>query len=267
MTTANTDLLPSSSGPNPRPETARSIRFEIFLVFLITLGMSGLRSLIDLIDALLAPVPLASQTVAIVVPQAKASTLDLIKQLLSITTGLAWGALGLYLLWRAGINIRDRLGLDLRRPWKDLLAGLILAAVVGIPGLGFYLVAHAAGMNLTVAPTVLNDIWWRVPVLVLAAIENGFLEEVLVVGYLLTRLEQLQVNRWVALALSAVLRGSYHLYQGFGGFIGNAVMGLVFGAYWQRTRRLWPLVIAHSLIDIVAFVGYGLLKGHLSWLP
>src|SRR6478609_8610792 len=267
MTTVNTDFLPPAGNPTARQDTPRSIRFEIVLVFLVTLRMSGLRSLIDLIDALLAPIPLASQTVAIVVPQAKASTLDLIKQLLSITTGLAWGALGLYLLWRAGVNIRERLGLDLRRPAKDLFAGLILAAVIGIPGLGFYLLAHAAGMNLTVAPTVLNDVWWRVPVLVLAAIANGFLEEVLVVGYLLTRLEQLRVNRWAGLAISAVLRGSYHLYQGFGGFLGNAVMGLVFGAYWQRTRRLWPLVIAHSLIDIVAFVGYGLLKAHVSWLP
>jgi len=267
MTTVNTEFLPPGGSPPPRQETPGSIRFEIVLVFLITLGTAGMRSLVNLIDALLAPVPLASQTVAIVVPQAKASALDLIKQLLSITTGLAWGALGLYLLWRAGINIRERLGLDLRRPAKDLLAGLILAAVIGIPGLGFYLVAHAAGMNLTVAPTVLNDVWWRVPILVLAAIENGFLEEALVVGYLLTRLEQLRVNRWAALGISAVLRGSYHLYQGFGAFIGNAVMGLVFGAYWQRTRRLWPLVIAHSLIDIVAFVGYGLLKAHVSWLP
>src|SRR6478735_7802398 len=248
MTTVNTDFLPPAGNPTARQDTPRSIRFEIVLVFLVTLGMSGLRSLIDLIDALLAPIPLASQTVAIVAPQAKARTLDLIKQLLSITTGLAWGALGLYLLWRAGINIRDRLGLDLRRPWKDLLAGLILAAVIGIPGLGFYLLAHTAGMNLTVAPTVLNDVWWRVPVLVLAAIENGFLEEVLVVGYLLTRLEQLRVNRCAALAISAVLRGSYHLYQGFGGFLGNAVMGLVFASLFRRTRRLWPLVIAHSVL-------------------
>ncbi len=263
MTTAETDFLPG----RPPAETARSIRFEIVLVFLITLGMSGLRSLIDLIDALLAPIPLASQTVTIVVPQAKASLLDLVKQLLSIGTGLAWGGLGLYLLWRAGINLRDKLGLDLRRPFRDLGAGLILAAVIGIPGLGFYLFAHAVGMNLTVAPSILNDTWWRIPVLLFAAIENGFLEEVLVVGYLLTRLEQLKVKPWPALLISAVLRGSYHLYQGFGGFIGNAVMGLVFGYYWQRTGRLWPLVVAHSLIDIVAFVGYGLLKGHVGWLP
>lgn len=251
----------------PRPETPGSIRFEVLLVFLVTLGMSGLYSLINLIDALLAPVPLASQTVAIVVPQAKASLLDLVKQLLSIVSGLAWGGLGLYLLWRAGFNIRERLGLDLRRPWRDLVTGVVLAAVIGIPGLGFYLAAHALGVNLTVAPTTLNDVWWRIPVLLLAAVENGFLEEVLVVGYLLTRLEQLGVRPWWALGASALLRGSYHLYQGFGGFLGNAIMGVVFGWYWQRARRLWPLVVAHSLIDIVAFVGYGLLKGSVDWLP
>jgi len=42
----------------------------------------------------------------------------------------------------------------------------------------------------------------------------------------------------------AVLRGSYHLYQGFGGFLGNAAMGVVFAVVFRRTRRLWPLVIA-----------------------
>jgi membrane protease YdiL (CAAX protease family) len=258
--------LPRVGAPLP-PETARSIRFEIVLVFLVTLGTSALRSIVDIIDALMAPVPLASQTVTIVAPQAKASLLDLIKQLLSISTGLAWGGLGLYLLWRAGIKLTTHLGLDLKRPWKDLAGGVLLAAIIGIPGLGFYLVAHAAGINLTVAPAVLNDVWWRIPILIFAAIENGFLEEVLVVGYLLTRLEQLGVKRWPALLISSVLRGGYHLYQGFGGFIGNAIMGIVFGWAWQRWRRLWPLVIAHSLIDIVAFVGYGLLRGHVNWLP
>ena len=28
-----------------------------------------------------------------------------------------------------------------------------------------------------------------------------------------------------------------------------------------------PLIIAHFLIDAVAFVGYALLAGHVSWLP
>ena len=251
----------------PRPYTARSMWVELIIVFLVTLASSGLSSLVSLIDSLLAPVPLASQTVAIVVPQAQASFLDLIRQLLSIVRGFAWGALGLYLLWRSGVNLRDRLGLDRRRPWSDLGTGVVLAAIIGIPGIAFYLSAVAIGINLTVAPSTLNDVWWRLPVLILAAIENGFLEEVLVVGYLITRLEQLKLPGWAAITSSAVLRGSYHLYQGFGGFLGNAVMGVVFAWWFRRTRRLWPLVIAHSLLDIFSFAGYALLKGSVSWLP
>jgi membrane protease YdiL (CAAX protease family) len=259
---------PEAGGdPVPRPYTARSIRIELIIVFLITLGLSGLYSLVDLVDALLAPIPLASQTVSILVPQAQASLLDLVKQLLAILRGFAWGALGLYLLWRSGVNLRTRLGLDLRKPWADLGVGVALAAVIGIPGLAFYLLAVQLGINLTVAPTTLNDVWWRLPVLILAAIENGFLEEVLVVGYLLTRLDQLKVPAVIAIAISAVLRGSYHLYQGFGGFLGNAVMGVVFAWWFRRTRRLWPLVIAHSLLDITVFVGYSALRGTVSWLP
>ncbi|HEY4993363.1 MAG TPA: CPBP family intramembrane glutamic endopeptidase [Nakamurella sp.] len=273
MTSAAVPPLPTggdsgvAGDPIPRPYTARSIRVELTVVFLVTLGLSGLLSLTDLVDALLAPVPLASQTVSILVPQAQASLLDLIKQLLTILRGFAWGALGLYLLWRSGVNLRDRLGLDLRKPWADLGVGIALAAVIGIPGLAFYLLAVQLGINLTVAPTTLNDVWWRLPVLILAAVENGFLEEVLVVGYLLTRLDQLRVPPFVAIAISAILRGSYHLYQGFGGFLGNAVMGVVFAWLFRRTRRLWPLVIAHSLLDITVFVGYSALRGRVSWLP
>jgi len=242
----------------PPQETRRSIKIEIFIVFAVTLGASGLRSLISLIDSALQPTPLASQTVSIVVPQARADYLDLIRQLIDVVAKTSWGLLGLYLLWRAGIRFSQHLGLDLRAPWSDTAKALLLAAVIGIPGLVFYVFAYRAGFNLNVVPTALKDVWWSGPVLVLAAIENGFLEEVLVVGYLLTRLRQLNVNPWIALAASAVLRGSYHLYQGFGGFAGNVVMGLVFGYAYLRWRRLGPLIIAHSLIDVVAFVGYAL---------
>lgn len=251
----------------PRPYSPRSLWVELVVVFLVTLGSSGLSSLVSLADALLAPVPLASQTVSIIVPQAQASYLDLIKQLLTIVRGLAWGGLGLYLLWRSGVDLRNRLGLDRSRPWSDLGVGVVLTAVIGIPGIALYLGAVAAGINLTVAPSTLNDVWWRLPVLILAAVENGFLEEVLVVGYLVTRLEQLRLPGWAVIGVSAVLRGSYHLYQGFGGFLGNAAMGVVFAWWFRRTRRLRPLVIAHSLLDIFAFAGYALLKGTVSWLP
>ncbi|MFT7835407.1 CPBP family intramembrane metalloprotease [Saccharothrix sp. BKS2] len=232
----------------------------------MTLGLSGLRSLVRLLDSLLNPVPLNEQKVAINVPQARFDLLDLIAQLLGVLQLAAWGGLGLYLLWRGGIRL-GALGLDRTRIGPDALGSLGLAAVIGIPGLVFYLVAWNLGLNLAVQPSTLDEAWWRSVVLVLSAIGNAWAEEVLVVGYLLTRLRQLGWGEHTALLASAVLRGSYHLYQGFGGFLGNVVMGLVFGKVWQRTNRLWVLVVAHTLLDVVAFVGYSLLRGHVSWLP
>ena len=44
------------------------------------------------------------------------------------------------------------------------------------------------------------------------------------------------------------------------------MFGLLLGWLYQRTRRLWPLVIAHTVIDITAFVGYSLLAGVVGWL-
>ena len=70
-----------------------------------------------------------------------------------------------------------------------------------------------------------------------------------------------------AVAVSAVLRGSYHLHQGFGPFFGNVVMGVIFGTLFIRWRRTNPMIIAHTLINAVAFIGYTLLAAHVSWLP
>ena len=63
---------------------------------------------------------------------------------------------------------------------------------------------------------------------------------------------------WVIVATAALLRGSYHLYQGFGGFLGNIAMGAIFGALYMWKGRLLPLIVAHVIIDSVAFLGYPL---------
>ncbi|MFB9906478.1 CPBP family intramembrane glutamic endopeptidase [Allokutzneria oryzae] len=248
------------------PARRRAVGVEILLVFSITFGLSGARSLLSLLSSLLRPEPLSQQSVAINVPRAALSLIDLAYQLLGVVQLVAWGGLGAYLLYRAGIRLSS-IGLDRTRRGGDLASGLGLAALIGVPGLAFYLVMRAVGLNLTVMPSTLDDVWWRAPVLVLSAIGNSWAEEVLVVGYLITRLRQLGWSENRSLLLSSVLRGSYHLYQGFGGFVGNIVMGLVYGRFWQRHQRLWALVAAHALIDTVAFVGYALLRGAVPWLP
>jgi membrane protease YdiL (CAAX protease family) len=248
------------------PGQRRAIVIELVIVFAVTLGLSAARSLLSLLDSLLRPEPLRDQAVALNVPQATVDLIDLLKQLLGAAQLVAWGALGLYLLWRAGIRL-SAIGLDRGSVGRDLRVGAGLAALIGIPGLGLYLLAYQLGANLAVLPSTLDDTWWRPVALSVAAVGNAWAEEILVVGYLITRLRQLGLPENSSLLVSAVLRGAYHLYQGFGGFLGNLVMGLVFGRVWQRSNRLWPLVVAHTLLDVVAFVGYSLLRGRVPWLP
>jgi membrane protease YdiL (CAAX protease family) len=90
----------------------------------------------------------------------------------------------------------------------------------------------------------------------------GVLEEFIAV-YLITRLQQLRLTPAAAIGASALLRASYHLYQGWGGFLGNLGMGALFGFVFVRTRRAWPLVIAHALLDVAAGVGYIVFRKHL----
>ena len=245
----------------------RLIGWEIFVVFAVSLGASGLNALIELIGSLTAPQSLRQQQALLVGSLAPGRPLlDLVLQLVSVAEGLAPVALVFYLLARSGEAPSD-MGLDASQPGRDAAWGALIAAVIGGTGLALYLTAFHLGISLTVVPENLPAVWWRIPILILNAAQDGILEEVLVIGYLLRRLDQLGWTPWRAIVFSALLRGSYHLYQGFGGFLGNAVMGVIFGYLYRRWGRITPLVIAHTLIDSVAFVGYAALHGRVSWLP
>lgn len=245
----------------------RWLRIEIVLVLGVSLGTSGLYAIVDLIGRLTAPQPLKNQQAVLNTSQARGRPwLDLTYQLLDIGYAVVPAFLALYLIVRRGDALRS-IGLDRERNRWDAGAGVGLALLIGLPGFGLYLAAHALGISASIVPTNLPDVWWRYPILVLSAVQNAFLEEIVVLAYLVTRLELLHWRPRAALGASAVLRGSYHLYQGFGGFLGNLVMGLIFGYVFQRTRRILPMFIAHSLIDTVAFIGYAALAGHVSWLP
>jgi membrane protease YdiL (CAAX protease family) len=255
--------------PTPEPTPAltaaerRAFTIEIAVVLAVTFGLSAVSAILQLTDFVLRG--LADQSVALNPRRSYFSLIDLGLNLTSVARLVAWGALAVYLLWRSGFTL-DRIGIGRFRLRPDLLGGLGLAALIGVPGLGLYVAARALGFSAEVVPTELSDHWWRVPVLVAAAFANGWAEEVIVVGYLLRRFDQLGVSPVKGVIWSSLLRGAYHLYQGFGAGVGNLVMGLVFGYVYRRWGRLWPLVIAHGIIDTVAFVGYALLAQHLGWL-
>ncbi|GIF49350.1 CAAX prenyl protease-like protein [Asanoa ferruginea] len=246
-----------------RVESRTRLRAEILIVLGLSLGQSAIYSLVTIVARLTAAAPLSQQTATLNPSQSARPYLDLTYQLLGIFFALVPVALALYLLR----SPRSLLGLDARRPWFDLGWGVALAAAIGLPGLGLVFVAAQLGINANLVPAALPHLWWAVPVLILSAAQNAILEEIVVVGYLVTKLRDLGWKLVWVVAASAVLRGSYHLYQGFGAFLGNAVMGVVFALFFIRTRRVLPLVVAHTLLDVVAFVGYSLLPhSWFSWL-
>jgi membrane protease YdiL (CAAX protease family) len=245
----------------------RLLRWEIVTVFAVSLGASGVYALVQYIGSLTAQQALSKQAVIVHGTQAPGRPLlDLFLQLTSISLALAPVLLVFYLLARSGER-PSSIGLDASQPGRDLAWGAGLAALIGGSGLALYLVAYHLGVELNVVAENLPDIWWRFPILILSAAQNAIVEEVIVVGYLLSRLDKLGVRPAWAIAISAVIRGSYHLYQGIGAFFGNAAMGVIFGLFYRRYGRVTPLIVAHTLIDAVTFVGYALLAGHVSWLP
>jgi membrane protease YdiL (CAAX protease family) len=237
----------------PAPGLSRRLLAEeVVVVLSLSLLASAVFAILSFLEA-----PLRGQTVVSVNPNPHIE-----QQVFRLLFGLAPVWLVVYLVRRDGEGLGD-LGLAFDRPLEDLLRGLALFAVVAVGGIGIYLGAVALGLNRFVVPVPPLGHWWTIPILVLTAAEAALLEEIVVVAYLVTRLRQLGLTEIAAIGSSALLRGTYHLYQGWGGFAGNLVMGLLFGLFFVRTRRAWPIVIAHFLLDVGAGVGYIVFRTHL----
>jgi membrane protease YdiL (CAAX protease family) len=223
---------------------------EVLIVLSLSLLPSAVNAIISLASA-----PLAGVAVFVYGNVALAS------QLSSIVFGLAPVALVVHLA-RRDRDPLDRFGLGSSAIGRDTGAGVLLGLGVALVGLAIYIAAVALKINRFVVPVPPTGHWWTVPVLVLGAIQAALLEEVVAVGYLIRRLEQLGWSGAVAVVASAVLRASYHLYQGWGGFVGNLALGLAFGSIFWKWRRVWPLVAAHATVDILAGGAYLVYRGH-----
>jgi uncharacterized protein len=237
----------------PAPLDRRTIVEEILVVLSLSVLRSAAFAILSLFEA-----PIAG----VVVAAADQST-EFARQVLGVVFAVAPVFLVIHLVRRSGEGV-ELIGLRTDEPGRDLSRGVVVFAVVGAAGIGIYLAAVAIGVNRFVLPVPPLGHWWTIPALVLNAIEAGLLEEVVVLGYLVTRLRQLSWSPFGAIATSALLRGSYHLYQGWGGFFANLAMGALFGVLFLRWgRRTWPFVVAHTLLDVGAGVGFILFREHL----
>lgn len=244
-------------------ELKRRLDFEILLVLGVSLGRSAVYSVVAFIAALTAPKGLGGSTTTINQSESPREWLDATYQLLGTFFQIVPVFLAFFLL---GSGAMLKVGLSRLQLGRQLWQGFVIAAAIGIPGLGLYLAARAMNLSVQVVATDVLAYWWTTPMLLLSAAGASLIEEAVMVGYLFTRLKERGLSDRKILWLSALVRGSYHLYQGIGGFVGNIVMGLVFGRIYQKTGKLLPLLFAHFLLDAVVFVGYAWAKTFLPFL-
>lgn len=240
----------------PMPASRRRIIAEVLLVLGLSLGASAVYSIVDIVNRTTQAKPLSQQTATLNGSLSPRPTFDLIYQLLGLFFDIVPVLLVVFLLWQSARPHLGRLGVDFARPGRTVLAGFGLALLIGIPGIGVYLGSKALGIGVTVVASTAETFWWSTAVLILSALRAALQEEIIVIGYLFARLRDLHLRPWTIILSAAILRGSYHLYQGFGAFVGNFAMGVLFGWLYARYGRVLPLVIAHFVIDAAIFVGY-----------
>lgn len=96
--------------------------------------------------------------------------------------------------------------------------------------------------------------WGAVLLCLVGFTANSVAEELAMRGYLIPRFEEMIKSSVVAVGLSSALFASYHLYQGVQNAIAIFMCGIVYGMFFCFFRRLWPLVIAHTLGNLINYL-------------
>src|SRR5690554_1394119 len=114
------------------PGNRRGLWLEIGIVLGVSLGASAVYSLVAIANRLTREQSLSEQTATLNPTLSERPVFDLIYQFLAIFFDLVPVVLVAFLLWRAARPHLGRLGIDFRKPWRDLGWAVALALVIGI---------------------------------------------------------------------------------------------------------------------------------------
>jgi membrane protease YdiL (CAAX protease family) len=151
--------------------------------------------------------------------------------------------------WFLSVRGWDFAGLAAYPSWREVGEGAVFAIAFL---LGWGLLWEIVRRLLAIPPALAGTdayapgLDW--PTLLAICLINPLFEELLVCGYIVSALKPWQ-GPGLAIVMSVTIRVAYHTYQGLEGVLAVAILGLLFCLWFLRTRRLWPLVVAHGLLD------------------
>jgi membrane protease YdiL (CAAX protease family) len=139
-------------------------------------------------------------------------------------------------------------------PWVDVVAWAAGLSAVSVALMGIFLALRRA-MGIRETPLLvllLPETPSEKAVFALLSVAAGVGEEVAYRGFLVPALILVFGNPWVAALVSSVVFGLLHTYQGWLGVVRTSVLGMVFAASFLSTGLLWPAIIAHAMLDLLA---------------
>jgi membrane protease YdiL (CAAX protease family) len=71
-------------------------------------------------------------------------------------------------------------------------------------------------------------------------------------GYFIWSLQRF--GMWPTVLASALFRAFLHAHLGLFGATGILIMGVLFGMTYWKWRQLWPLIVGHSLMDLIGLL-------------
>lgn len=107
-------------------------------------------------------------------------------------------------------------------------------------------------LGKTIEPQVSIDSSSNLLGIVLILIINSIYEEVLLVGYLFKRLQNLHPVHIIS--ISTLIRLSFHTYQGTQALLSIGALGVMFALFHWKFKNLSSLIIAHGLLNLITFL-------------
>jgi membrane protease YdiL (CAAX protease family) len=184
-----------------------------------------------------------------------------------------------FLMRNNNITWKDR-GLSLpvgRKDWLKSVGLILLAVVLVIVTMSMVvpIISDMLGVIIPASSTerfeffLGNPLLFTAYLLVVIWIGAALGEELLMRGFLLNSLMSVFSNSKTgviaAVVLHAVIFGMLHISQGVPGIIGTSMVALIFAViYLFNGRKLFPLIIAHGIINSTGLFAYYLSDGKMT---